>query len=443
MTSPDQVANLEAILARNPEDVAAREKLLVFYHWTGKNTQDWNENVAARRRHALWLTEHHPDSDLLHMARLSKQADPAGYTEVRKLWLGHTAKPDASSKVLSHAAFFFEASEKPMAEQLLLRAKAIDPEGPQPRIKDGTYYRPWSGRLGELYAQVIVGSTGPTTLNVVRETNPKDADGPHARDIRKKLDESTDAVLLRTTGRYLAVNASNVTNVPERVTLARKYLQRALELDPQSQLMVRQTLDFIDATEQRGQRPFARSSFEGVARESRPEAVERLPADERLPQLANLADDEYGYAGALEYVAHRPDKRDEYSHVTADLPKYPGAVKEARERSKRYAQQALELAATLPRHPSYGDVIHRANLTLASNALWDGDRKTSARYLLAAADAPEPATPRERRFPGMLEGRLTVGLLKYGERDLGGGIPGTVFEGPRTERTRPNAQRGR
>ena len=49
--------------------------------------------------------------------------------------------------------------------------------------------------------------------------------------------------------------------------------------------------------------------------------------------------------------------------------------------------------------------------------MWDGDRKTSARYLLAAADAPAPATPRERRFPGMLEGRLTVALLQYGERD--------------------------
>jgi hypothetical protein len=57
--SLDGVGSLERELKQNPENMSAREKLLDFYRWTGKNAQPWNENVAARRRHALWLVEHH------------------------------------------------------------------------------------------------------------------------------------------------------------------------------------------------------------------------------------------------------------------------------------------------------------------------------------------------------------------------------------------------
>ena len=34
-----------------------------------------------------------------------------------------------------------------MAERLLLRAQASEPDGPKPRIANRTYYAPWSERL--------------------------------------------------------------------------------------------------------------------------------------------------------------------------------------------------------------------------------------------------------------------------------------------------------
>jgi len=411
MTVPEAAA-LETTLAAHPEDTVTRERLLIFYQWTGRNTQDWNDNVAARRRHALWLTEHHPESDLIDMARLSKSADPVGYGQVRTLWLAHLGKPGATTKLLDHAARFFEESEKPMAEQLLLRAQASEPDGPTPRVANLTYYAPWSERLGMLYAQAIVGSVGSTMFNVVREIDATAARSEYAMEVRRKLEASRDAVLLSSAGSYLAINTPNVAADAERARLARSYAERALQIDPQSRT-AKQTLEFIAQAEQFRQKPPQPSPFAGVPLASRGDVVAKMPPAERLPRLASLAVDEYGYASNMEYSRNRPDKKVAYPELAKD----PNAIRAARERSKRYAQQALDLAATLPTDPAYANVIYKANLTLASNAWWDGDRKAAVRYMLAAAQAPKPANPADRRFPGVLEGKLTVALLKAGERD--------------------------
>jgi hypothetical protein len=57
VTTLQEAEELEAALERHPEDAAARQRLLAFYRWTGKNPQSWDDNVLARRRHALWLPE--------------------------------------------------------------------------------------------------------------------------------------------------------------------------------------------------------------------------------------------------------------------------------------------------------------------------------------------------------------------------------------------------
>ena len=411
-----EAAALETTLAANPEDAATRERLLMFYQWTGKNAQPWNDNVRARRRHALWLTEHHPDSDLIDMARLSKSADPSGYEQVRTLWLAHINKPSVTTKVLDHAALFFEESEKPMAEQLLLRAQASEPDGPQPRIANLSYYPSWSERLGMLYAQVIVGSVGSTMFNVVHQTDTTATRSPYATEVRRKLETSRDPVLLVAAGQYLVWNTPNAAADPERLRLARAYTERALQIAPQSR-GAKQVLESIAQAEQFRQRPPQPSPFKDVPRASRGDVVAKMPPAERLPRLAGLAADEYEYASHMEYVRNRPEKKVDYGGAAADVAKDPDGIRAARERSKRYAQQALDLAATLPTDPAYANVIYTANLTLASNAWWDGDRKATVRYMLAAAHAPKPANPADRRFPGVLEGKLTVALLKGGERE--------------------------
>ena len=71
----------------------------MFYQQSGQKVFGWNEMIARRRPHILWLIEHHPDHEM-DVWQVSADADPVGYAEAKKRWLAQTAKPDASVRVL-------------------------------------------------------------------------------------------------------------------------------------------------------------------------------------------------------------------------------------------------------------------------------------------------------------------------------------------------------
>src|SRR6266436_980211 len=83
---------LEAQLEKNPEDLTARAKLLGYY-WYQWMQPGEAAAKAARRRHVLWLIEHHPESPVtgLEEAALSESGnslvDPDGYQQAREKWL--------------------------------------------------------------------------------------------------------------------------------------------------------------------------------------------------------------------------------------------------------------------------------------------------------------------------------------------------------------------
>ena len=147
----EQVNALEASLKRTPEDFDALKKLQIFY---GPSSEQkvfgWNEMIERRRPHILWLIEQHPEHELA-VWRVSADADPIGYREARARWIGQTTKPDATAKVLSNAAHFFTEPEPRLAEQMLLRAKTLDPEG-QTVARIVPFRDYWAYRLGNVYA---------------------------------------------------------------------------------------------------------------------------------------------------------------------------------------------------------------------------------------------------------------------------------------------------
>ena len=121
--------------------------------------------LAARRAHILWLIDHQPDSDLAGAfeARIFPKdlapffpGDPIGYAQAKASWLAQTTRPDVNAVSLGHAADFLEVADKPLAEQMLLRARALEPKGP------------WAARLGRFYTSVLVGSEAPAGRNSMR-----------------------------------------------------------------------------------------------------------------------------------------------------------------------------------------------------------------------------------------------------------------------------------
>src|SRR5215510_8082441 len=121
---------LEAGLEKNPEDLAARAKLLGYY-WYQWMRPGEAVAKAARRRHILWLIEHHPDSPItgIEEAALSETGkslvDPEGYQQAREMWLANMQSKKSNAAVLGNVAKFFRLSDKDLAESALQQARAV------------------------------------------------------------------------------------------------------------------------------------------------------------------------------------------------------------------------------------------------------------------------------------------------------------------------------
>ena len=396
-----QVADLEASLKKNPDDLAALEMLLMFYapiseavkgeqgKWAPICAQVIGEKecIAARRPHILRLIERHPESKLagdwgarIYPTSLDPLTDPAGYSEAKKLWLQKTSQPDVSVAVLKNAAHFFEAADKPIAEKMMLRAQALDPKGH------------WSGSLGRLYAFALLGSNSSTPLNVVRTASMADAHGPYAQEVRKKLDESTDPELLAAAGDYLTFTQGHEYDFDPRA-LGKSYLERALQLNPEL-VGARSRLISLRSGE-RNRR--MHELLKNVPKESQAQTISALPEAERFEYLPHLAELAY------------------FEGENAENAQKPGEAKAAWERARNYAQDALALAAKRSDDPGCGTAIYKANMILGTLAMRDGDQKAAVRFMLAASRAPASEELAYNTAPAA--DRLVKYLLKYGERD--------------------------
>jgi hypothetical protein len=307
------------------------------------------------------------------------------------------APSDTSSKVLSNAAYFFAESEKRVAEEILLRAKAQDPDGPQPRRANGVYYPEWSGRLGLLYADAAAGGFGPSR----RDNDP----GIQAWG-RDRLERSTDGVVLYTAGSRLMYRSQ------EHRSFGRQLIERASKLDSPSR---KNALDFL-------RRSAPENRLEGPL-------TQNAKGAERLRQLASRAEVEYMNGEYSDWRARQsPDHRDYSGNPARDVQQ----AAEMFGQSKLHAREALELAPSLKGTAEYPNAIFRAHIASGLNAFREGNRDEAVKHLLEASKTPasSPPAPEPR---SMLEYRLVNYLLKHGER-------ATVLE--YLERSAPGREQG-
>ncbi|HTL03306.1 MAG TPA: M56 family metallopeptidase [Vicinamibacterales bacterium] len=415
-----QEADLDAAWKKNPEDLEKLRTLLSFYQTNGQQALGWNEMIAARRSHLLWLIEHHPESELLtQFGGSMPQHDPTGYAKAKALWLTQTAAPNATIAALSNAAYFFQTADKPVAEQLLLRLQAMDPGGPKPQVRGNVYYPSWTERMGTLYALTILGSNDDTFGNVPRSVSSEEARSQYAQSVRTKLDETKDAALLSATGSYLVRNAGQVKVDFDHAALGRSYLQRAVQLDPASRAgVVLKNLLANDRNNRLRQVLLAKQrDLVGGEIARKIGAGERLTPDDRKALTAV----EYQATAAMteaDRFAYLPWLADSaYTQAEAQQHvQYVAGATASWERSKRYAQDLVTLAPKFKGDPHYGDAIFEGNVVLALHALREGDVKTSVKYMRDARQATSLSD--EFQYGNLsLEQRLVNYLLKAGERE--------------------------
>jgi beta-lactamase regulating signal transducer with metallopeptidase domain len=406
--TPRQVAALEAAVAANPEELDARRKLLAFYgpDTSGKRRPTEDEIIVARRRHILWLIEHHPEHELAgeRIARIYPtpkdwQADPVGYELGKKLWLAYAARPNVHGRAIANAAGFFESADKPLAEQMLLRCQSLLAAQPG---SDASLREYVSSRLADLYYQILVGSNAATFGRVIRSFSLEDAHGPLAASVRQKLIASRDVTLLAQTAAALIWSAQDPGSAyPPNMhvdfstfDLGRQYLERAASLDAKSPHVVRAQASLRNLEYSRRFRAAVGGGF--VPSAAQADRVAKLPEADRLAFMPFLA--EAAYMGA---ESHAYSKRDE------------AGAREKYEFARRYAEDTLRLAERLPNAPERASAVFRAKIALATLNLREGDRKESLRMMRDAV-GEQPAS---RYQPGYLWSRLATTLLNEGERE--------------------------
>ena len=141
--TPAEASVMEAGLARNPEDIALRVRLISYYTQYILN--------EPRTRHLTWLIENHPDADVFEDANLITRTSQTGSesdyradsARVKALWQQQVRRFPNNTRVLSHAAMAFSADPE-IAVQLVEAARHAEPGNSE-----------WTRWLAKIYADAI------------------------------------------------------------------------------------------------------------------------------------------------------------------------------------------------------------------------------------------------------------------------------------------------
>ena len=371
----EQADVLEQRVAANPQDFDARRQLVTYYRTSSKVA--WDKKVPGLRRHALWLIEHHPEHDVQPPA-LSPRFDPEGFAAAKKLWDTHLARPDVSPFLVFRAAGFFAPYEKPYAERLILRGLTMDPDSAalKARMLPDVGGYEWPVQLSSLYGAALRGSESAWGTSNDLRTHLAEVNSPYAKQVRGKLEATTDARLLARVGSILAHPFQPVKDHAlqqahgEIRALGVRYLERALELEPNL--------------------------------ESAKTALVRLRSTERATDVDRLADRALGRYMIAEDIT-------EYAR------KDPATAKKERDQAKADAEQVLKSAAAHVQDPAYSAAVMTAHHILATVALRDGDRERAVHHLLESVKVPASERIQYAPTPSWL--RPVNRLLEQGERE--------------------------
>ena len=137
--SVEDAQQLEETLKHKPENLSIRAKLLGYYS-SRHLRSEWMDGIAERE--VLWLIEHHPETRLagLPYAQFDANSNPSAYQEGAALWKQQASVRTNEAPVLRNAANYFLLHDPVLAEDLLKKGAALEPQNPE-----------WPNALGHLY----------------------------------------------------------------------------------------------------------------------------------------------------------------------------------------------------------------------------------------------------------------------------------------------------
>jgi hypothetical protein len=342
--TPEQAAGKLASLKSNPQDERLAVQLIWYYRF--------HSDLKGQNELALWYIEHAPDGKLPPPS-IKADSDRAAYERGKQLWLANLKKPGVSAEVYERAALYMQGSDKPLAEEILLAGRAAYPEDAR-----------WARALGQLYAGALAKLADPGMAS-------------YARNVRTKLEQSTDAKMLTMTAQWLTVGSMRQRRAPDTLALAELLASRAVAADPGYQ------------------------TAKSIA--FRVQEVKSLVKRLELQKLSPEQQGQLGDADRLLLLKFEMDQAWGPSFRTPNL-----------DLSETKARELLELARKAPNEARSAFAIYEANIMLGKVALRRGNREESAKYLVAAADAPASD---ELRYSQIIPLNLPRTLIDWGERE--------------------------
>jgi tetratricopeptide (TPR) repeat protein len=255
-----EAARLERKLASNPDDFSARLKLMAYEARADRATHP--EERAKRFHHALWLIEHHPESELLHsyVSLFSRgELAAADFQRAVALWEAAAKAWPREAAVQWNAASFFQGLDAEFHLRYLEATAAADPNHP-------FAIRP----LAEIYALSILNG------------------GPRGLRAQAALAASHNLWVISNAA-YMLQSQYNLTvqrGVPDQrvAELAERYFLRAKAIDPKlDRQKILPSLDPQVSARARQVERQAQQDWEAHAKEAVGK-IRRLPV-EAFPEL--------------------------------------------------------------------------------------------------------------------------------------------------------------
>ncbi|MFQ6018911.1 MAG: peptidoglycan-binding protein [Kiloniellaceae bacterium] len=344
---------LERKLARDPDALWVRGKLLGFYFYKAKRRLGAGPTIEARRRHVLWLIRNRPEGRLAGSSEATIDpighalADEEGYRQAKELWLQQAEKEKDNIKVLLNAARFVQLHDKTIAETLLKRAQAPN-------------------RLGYLYALGILGINMLSHTGIPTSYDPAEINGEFASKARAELEETSNIALLVSAASILLQYGTMMKSMlglelePDPVDFAEGILIRAQSLSPESQLLGA----LVPVYQMRW-----------VTASSPEERQAAATATLKLMESSGFT--VFGPKGKL----------------SSDIEFAKFAIEaDEIDKAEVYASELLAMASADPNASSYGAAIHHGNLVLGRVALRRGNIDSAKEYLIKAGRTPGGGT---------------------------------------------------
>ena len=136
-SSMSEVQELERQILATPNDLGLRTRVLQLYALDRSP-----EGRAARARHALWVIENAPASDLAGSPETAFDhiLDPDGFNRAKAIWQSNLKAHGSDARVVGNAAKFFLHGDRPYAEELYKRAVELEPTSPKWRLQLALLY---------------------------------------------------------------------------------------------------------------------------------------------------------------------------------------------------------------------------------------------------------------------------------------------------------------